>query len=81
MKASTIAAAAALGLLAPVAAHAETACEDLAKTALPHAEVTKATTETFNGKQFARVGVPVTIAGYALMLLFAVTYWRWLGYV
>ncbi|MDM0033816.1 DASS family sodium-coupled anion symporter [Variovorax sp. J22P271] len=37
-------------------------------------------TETFNGKQFARVGVPVTIAGYALMLLFAVTYWRWLGW-
>jgi len=32
------------------------------------------------GKQFARVGVPVTIAGYALMLLFAVTYWRWLGW-
>jgi anion transporter len=37
-------------------------------------------TETFDGKQFARVGVPVTIAGYALMLLFAVTYWRWLGW-
>jgi di/tricarboxylate transporter len=37
-------------------------------------------TETFNGKQFARVGVPVTIAGYALMLLFAVAYWRWLGW-
>ena len=37
-------------------------------------------TETFNGKQFARVGVPVTIVGYALMLLFAVTYWRWLGW-
>ncbi|MDM0066297.1 DASS family sodium-coupled anion symporter [Variovorax sp. J31P207] len=37
-------------------------------------------TETFNGKQFARVGVPITIAGYALMLLFAVTYWHWLGW-
>lgn len=37
-------------------------------------------TETFNGKQFARVGVPVTIVGYALMLLFAVTYWHWLGW-
>ena len=37
-------------------------------------------TETFNGKQFARIGVPVTVAGYALMLLFAVTYWRWLGW-
>ena len=37
-------------------------------------------TETFNGKQFARIGVPVTVVGYALMLLFAVTYWRWLGW-
>jgi anion transporter len=37
-------------------------------------------TETFNGKQFAKVGVPVTIIGYLLMLLFAVTYWRWLGW-
>ncbi|MDM0014971.1 DASS family sodium-coupled anion symporter [Variovorax sp. J22P168] len=37
-------------------------------------------TETFDGRQFARVGVPVTIVGYALMQLFAVTYWRWLGW-
>ena len=37
-------------------------------------------TETFNGKQFARVGVPVTVVGYLLMLVFAVTYWRWLGW-
>ncbi|WP_409350623.1 DASS family sodium-coupled anion symporter [Variovorax sp. Sphag1AA] len=37
-------------------------------------------TETFNGKQFAKVGVPVTVIGYLLMLLFAVTYWRWLGW-
>jgi len=37
-------------------------------------------TETFDGRQFARVGVPVPIVGYALMLLFAVTYWRWLGW-
>jgi feruloyl esterase len=57
MKASTIAAAAALGVLAPVAAHAETACEELARTALPHAEVTKATSETFNGKSLCKVAV------------------------
>lgn len=38
-------------------------------------------TDTFNGRQFARVGIPVTIIGYLLMLLFASTYWRWLGWV
>ncbi|WP_042887517.1 anion permease [Cupriavidus necator] len=38
-------------------------------------------TETFNGRQFARIGIPVTIVGYAMMLLFAATYWRWLGWV
>ncbi|MCY1218657.1 transporter, divalent anion:Na+ symporter (DASS) family [compost metagenome] len=38
-------------------------------------------TETFNGRQFARIGIPVTIVGYGLMLLFAATYWRWLGWV
>lgn len=38
-------------------------------------------TDTFNGRQFARVGIPVTLVGYALMLLFAATYWRWLGWI
>lgn len=38
-------------------------------------------TDTFNGKQFAKVGIPVTVIGYALMLLFAATYWRWLGWI
>jgi di/tricarboxylate transporter len=38
-------------------------------------------TDTFNGRQFARVGIPLTIIGYGLMLLFAATYWRWLGWV
>lgn len=38
-------------------------------------------TETFNGRQFARIGIPVTVIGYAMMLLFAATYWRWLGWV
>jgi anion transporter len=37
-------------------------------------------TETFNGKQFTRVGIPVTVVGYLLMLVFALTYWRWLGW-
>ena len=38
-------------------------------------------TNTFTGRQFAKVGIPITIIGYALMLLFAATYWRWLGWV
>jgi anion transporter len=38
-------------------------------------------TDTFDGRQFARVGIPLTIIGYGLMLLFAATYWRWLGWV
>jgi len=57
MKSASLMMAAALGLAAPAVAHAETACEDLAKTALPHAEVTKATTETFNGKTLCKVAV------------------------
>ena len=38
-------------------------------------------TDTFSGKQFARVGIPVTTIGYLLMLAFAATYWRWLGWI
>jgi anion transporter len=38
-------------------------------------------TETFTARQFARVGLPVTIIGYLLMLLFAATYWEWLGWM
>lgn len=36
-------------------------------------------TETFDAKQFARVGIIITIIGYLLMLLFAATYWKWIG--
>ena len=38
-------------------------------------------TETFNARQFARVGIVVTLAGYALMLVFAATWWHWLGWM
>ncbi|MFJ2991083.1 DASS family sodium-coupled anion symporter [Pandoraea sp. NPDC087047] len=38
-------------------------------------------TDTFTAKQFARVGIVVTLIGYALLLLFAATYWRWLGWL
>ncbi len=38
-------------------------------------------TDTFNARQFAKVGIVITIVGYLLMLLFGATYWRWLGWM
>ena len=38
-------------------------------------------TETFTARQFARVGIVLTIVGYGLLLLFAATWWRWLGWI
>jgi len=38
-------------------------------------------TETFAARDFVRTGLVLTALAYALMLAFAATYWRWLGYV
>jgi di/tricarboxylate transporter len=38
-------------------------------------------TETFEVRDFVRVGIALTVIAYAMLLLFAATYWRWLGYV
>lgn len=38
-------------------------------------------TDTFTAKQFAKVGIIVTVVGYALLMVFAATYWRWLGWL
>jgi hypothetical protein len=59
MKTTTLALAAAslLALGAPAAARAETACADLVKTALPHAEVTKAVVEAVGDKPVCKVSV------------------------
>jgi solute carrier family 13 (sodium-dependent dicarboxylate transporter), member 2/3/5 len=38
-------------------------------------------TGTFEARDFIRVGVVLTIIAYAMLLLFAATYWHWLGYV
>ncbi|WP_421547136.1 DASS family sodium-coupled anion symporter [Pseudomonas sp. QD4] len=38
-------------------------------------------TETFNARQFAKVGLIVTLLGYLLMLVFAATWWKWLGWM
>lgn len=38
-------------------------------------------TETFTSKQFTRIGLWLTGIGYVLMLVFALTWWKFLGYV
>lgn len=38
-------------------------------------------TETFNARQFAKVGLLLTLIGYLSMLLFAATWWHWLGWI
>lgn len=38
-------------------------------------------TETFDARQFLRTGIWLTLIGYGLMLLFALTWWRWLGWM
>lgn len=37
-------------------------------------------TNTFDVKTFMRTGIPLTIIGYVLYLVFANTYWHWLGW-
>lgn len=38
-------------------------------------------TGTFEARDFIRVGIVLTAVAYALLLIFAATYWHWLGYV
>jgi len=38
-------------------------------------------TETFNAREFAKVGIPLTIIGYVLMMILALTYWPLLGWI
>jgi anion transporter len=38
-------------------------------------------TETFAARDFVHTGLVLTALAYALMLAFAATYWRWLGYI
>jgi len=38
-------------------------------------------TETFTSKQFTRIGVWMTVIGYVLLLVFALTWWKFLGYI
>ena len=36
-------------------------------------------TGAFTGKDFLKSGIPLTILGYLLVLLFSATYWKWIG--
>lgn len=36
-------------------------------------------TGTFTAKDLMRTGVPLTVIGYLMILLFAATYWQWVG--
>jgi solute carrier family 13 (sodium-dependent dicarboxylate transporter), member 2/3/5 len=38
-------------------------------------------TDTFTARDFVRTGLVITVVGYALVLVFALTYWRWLGHL
>jgi solute carrier family 13 (sodium-dependent dicarboxylate transporter), member 2/3/5 len=38
-------------------------------------------TDTFETRDFIRVGIVLTIIAYVMLLIFATTYWHWLGYV
>ena len=38
-------------------------------------------TDTFAARDFVRTGIVLTAVAYALVLILAATYWRWLGYV
>jgi solute carrier family 13 (sodium-dependent dicarboxylate transporter), member 2/3/5 len=38
-------------------------------------------TETFEARDFIRIGIVLTVIAYVMLLIFAATYWRWLGYV
>ncbi|WP_412004820.1 SLC13 family permease [Micrococcus yunnanensis] len=36
-------------------------------------------TGAFTAKQFLKTGIPITVIGYLMVLLFSATYWRWIG--
>lgn len=38
-------------------------------------------TDTFESRDFIRVGIVLTVVAYVTLLIFAATYWRWLGYI
>jgi di/tricarboxylate transporter len=38
-------------------------------------------TDTFDARDFIRTGLAVTLAAVVLLVVFALTYWPWMGYM
>ena len=38
-------------------------------------------TDTFDARDFVRTGLVITLAATVLLVIFALTYWPWMGYV
>jgi sodium-dependent dicarboxylate transporter 2/3/5 len=38
-------------------------------------------TDTFDARQFVKIGLVLTVVAFALVMALGATYWRWLGYV
>jgi di/tricarboxylate transporter len=38
-------------------------------------------TDTFEARDFVRTGLVVTLAAMALLVVFSLTYWPWMGYM
>lgn len=36
-------------------------------------------TDTFTSREFIRIGIVITVSGFVLLMVFAATWWRWLG--
>ena len=38
-------------------------------------------TGTFDARDFVRTGLVITLAAFALLVVFSLTYWPWMGYM
>ena len=38
-------------------------------------------TDTFDARDFIRTGLVITLAAAVLLVIFALTYWPWMGYL
>ncbi len=38
-------------------------------------------TDTFDARDFVRTGLVITLAAMVLLVVFALTYWPWMGYM
>ena len=50
------------------------------KTAAPQNMIAYGT-GTFDARDFVRTGLMITLAAFALLVIFSLTYWPWMGYM